>query len=141
MQPAGVFVGPLPELAARVQVGQDQLDRRHPELGVHVDRDPPAIIGDRDGAIDVDGDLDPVAEIGQVLVDRVVEHLEDAVVQTPLVGVADIHSGALPDRLQPFQLVDLFGAVFLLFGDRDFRFFGSRFGVGHTCPKGGPEPG
>ncbi len=59
----------------------------------------------------MDGDLDAFAVAGQVLVDRVVQHLEDAVVQPALVGVADVHAGALPDRLEALQLVDLGGVV------------------------------
>ncbi len=60
---------------------------------------------------------DGVAEAGEVLVDRVVEHLEDTVVQAALVRVADVHPGALADRLQPFEFVDLIRPVCLRFVD------------------------
>jgi hypothetical protein len=48
-----------------------------------------------------------------MLVDGVVEHLEDAVVETALIGIADVHSGSLADRLQSLQLIDLGGSIFL----------------------------
>ena len=79
---AGVFVGALPELAARVQVGQHQLHRRHLPLRMHVHRDAAPVVADGDRAIHVDRDFDLVAIAGQVLVNGVVQHLEDAVVQT-----------------------------------------------------------
>src|SRR5690348_9056765 len=37
--------------------------------------------------------------------------------QTPFVGVADIHAGAFPDRFQTFEFVDLSGVIFLIFAD------------------------
>ncbi len=51
---------------------------------------------------------------GEMLVDGVVEHLEDAMVQPALIGVADVHARALPDRFQPLEFVDLGGIVFLV---------------------------
>ena len=66
---------------------------------------------------------------GEVLVDGVVENLEDTVVQAALVRIPDVHSGALANRLQPLEFIDLFGAVFLLIRDRDFGLVSPRFGV------------
>ena len=43
---AGVFVRALPELPARVQIRQDQLDRRHLELRMHVDGNAAAVVTD-----------------------------------------------------------------------------------------------
>ena len=117
VQTAGIFVGALPELAAGVQIRQDQLDGRHLELRMHVDRNAAAVVADRNGAIDVDGDFDLAAITGEMFVDRVVEHLENAVVQPALIRVADIHAGPLPDGFQTLQFVDLGGVVFLAFAD------------------------
>jgi hypothetical protein len=60
-------------------------------------------------------DFDLAAIAGQVLVDRVVENLEDAVVQPAFIRVADIHAGPLSDRLEPLEFIDLSGVVFLGF--------------------------
>ena len=60
----------------------------------------------------------------QVLVDRVVEHLENTVVQAALVGRADVHSRALADSCKALEFVDL-GSVVL------FGLLGKRQIVGH----------
>jgi hypothetical protein len=50
---------------------------------------------------------------GQRLVDAVVDDLIDHVVQArPVVGVADIHAGALANSLQPLENLDGISAVF-----------------------------
>ena len=136
MEAAGVFVGALAELAAGVEVGEHEFDGGHAEFRVHVHRDAAAVVGDGDRAIDVDGDLDAVAVAGEVLVDRVVQHLEDAVVEAALVGVADIHAGALADGLETFEFVDLGGIVLLLGGDLGGGLLGLVRRLGHRAGKG-----
>ncbi len=54
----------------------------------------------------MDRDLDARREAGQGLVDRVVDHLEDAVVQAALVGVADVHVGPLAHPFQALEFLD-----------------------------------
>src|SRR6478735_8554344 len=45
--------------------------------------------------------------IGECLVDRVVDHLEDHVVQAGAVRrIADVHAGSLADRLEAFEDLD-----------------------------------
>jgi hypothetical protein len=83
----------------------------------------------------VDGDLDAVAVAGEVFVDRVVQHLEDAVVKTALVGVSDIHAGALADGLKTFEFVDLGGIVLLLAGDLGGGLLGLVRVLGHRAGK------
>ena len=117
MQTTGIFISALAELAARVQIRQHELDRRHLELRMHVDRNAAAVVPDRNRAVDMDRDVDLGAIAGQMFVDRVVEHLENAMVQPAFIGVADIHAGPFPDRLQTLELVDLGGVVFLAFAD------------------------
>ena len=52
---------------------------------------------------------------GQGFVDGVVDHLVDHVMQArAVVGVADVHAGALADRVQPLQHADRFRTVFAL---------------------------
>ena len=65
-----------------------------------------------------------------MFVNRVVEHLEHAVVQAAFVRVADIHAGPLAHRLQTLQFVNFGGVIFLgrtrcrlLFRLQHFRFF------------------
>jgi hypothetical protein len=47
----------------------------------------------------------------EMFVDRVVEHLGNAVVQGALIGAADIHAGLLADGLETFELAELVGVV------------------------------
>ena len=106
VQAAGILVGALAKLAARVQVGQHQFHRRHLPFRMHVHRDAAAIVTDGNRTVHVDSDFDLAAIAGQVLVNGIVQHLENAVVETALVRVADIHSGPFSDGFQPLQLVD-----------------------------------
>jgi hypothetical protein len=62
----------------------------------------------------VDGDPDIFAVPREMLIDGVIDDLKDAVVQTALIGVTDIHSGAETDGAEPFQMLDLFGTVGLI---------------------------
>ena len=77
VQAAGIFVGALAEFSARVQIGQDQLDRRHLPFRMNIDRNAAAVIAHGDRAIDVDGHFDLVAKTGEMFVDRVVENFEN----------------------------------------------------------------
>ena len=105
MQAAGVDVAvALAELAAGVQRGQDQFQRRLLVLGVHVHRDAAAVVGDGDGVAGlVQGDGDGVGVAVEVLVDGVIDDLPDEVVQPLGVDAADVHRRPLADRLQPFE--------------------------------------
>ena len=58
-----------------------------------------------------DRDLDPVAVAGQRLVDGVVHDLPHQVVQAALAGGADVHAGALADRLEALEDLDRAGVV------------------------------
>ena len=44
VQTAGIFVGALSEFSARVQIRQHQLDRRHLQFRMHVDRNSAAVV-------------------------------------------------------------------------------------------------
>jgi hypothetical protein len=58
-----------------------------------------------------------------MLVDGIVQNLEDAVVQATLIGIANVHAGPLPDRLESLQFVDLRRAILL--ATRGVLFFGN----------------
>ncbi|MDQ1154161.1 hypothetical protein QE389_001360 [Brevundimonas sp. SORGH_AS 993] len=113
------LVGVLVELTARVQLGHDDLGRRHAFLGVDVGRDAAPVVGHGDGAVGVQNDLDQVGVTGQGLVDGVVHHLIDHVVQArAVVRVPDIHAGAFAHGVQALENLDGIGAVFGLVCNR-----------------------
>ncbi len=111
VQAAGHGVGLAVELAAGVQRGQHDLDGRPLLDRVLVDRDAAAVVDHPHAAVGEHGDLDPVAEAGQRLVDGVVDHLGEELVQPTLAGRSDIHTGALADGLESLEDGDGTGVV------------------------------
>src|SRR5262249_37170605 len=99
VQATGHRVGIAVELAARVQRGHDDLDRGPVLDRVLVDRDTTTVVPRRDPAVGQQGHLDPVAIAGEGFVYGIVDDLIDEVMQTALTGRADVHTGALADRL------------------------------------------
>ena len=81
MQTAGHLVAVVVEFAAGMQGGQHDLGGSKLLLGMDVDRNAPAIVLDSDGTIQVDRQADLVTEPGQGLVDRVVHHLLDQMME------------------------------------------------------------
>ena len=83
VQAAGDLVAAaVAELAAGVQDGEHDLDGR-PALLLHdPDRDAGAVVDDGDRVVGVDRDVDARGAAGERLVDGVVDHLVDEVVQT-----------------------------------------------------------
>ncbi len=112
VQTARHLVRILVELPAGVQLGHDDLGGGNAFLGVDGGRDAPPVVGHGDRAVLVQGDRHQVGVAGQSLVDGVVHHLIDHVVQArAVVRVADIHAGALAHRVQAFENLDGIGAV------------------------------
>jgi hypothetical protein len=112
VQAAGDLVGVLVELTARMELGHDDLGRRDALARMDVRRDAAAVVGDRDGAVGVerDGHLRRMAR--QRLVDGVVDHLVDHVMQAgAVIRVADIHARALAHRIQALEDLDRVRAV------------------------------
>jgi hypothetical protein len=90
-----------------VQDGHDDLGGGSTLLWVDICGDPAAIVGDRDAFVGVYGDNDTIAMARQGLIDRIVDNLENHVVQArAIVGVADVHSRALPHRIKSLQDFD-----------------------------------
>jgi len=106
VQAAGHRVGLAVELAAGVQRGHDDLDRRPVLHGVVVHRDAAAVVVDPDSAIGQQRHVDGVAVPGQRLVHGVVHDLVDEVMQPALAGRADVHSRALADSLKALEYRD-----------------------------------
>ena len=93
MQAAGHLVAVVVELAAGVEHRQHDFGRRLPAR-VQIDRDAAAVVDDRDRSVDVNRDVDLIAEAGERLVDRVVDDLVDEVVQPGGAGRPDVHRRA-----------------------------------------------
>jgi hypothetical protein len=110
VQTAGDLVAVLVELPARVQLGHDHFERRRAAL-VHVDRDAAAVVAHRQRAVLVHADVYAVGLTGQRLVDGVVDHLPDQVVQSLGTGVADVHGRTPAHGVQSFQDLDGAGVV------------------------------
>ena len=109
---AGDLVGILVELTARMKLGHDDLGGRDPLLLVDVGGDAAAVIGHRHRAVGVEGTGDDVGMARQRLVDGVVHHLVDHVMQArPVIGVADIHAGPLAHGIQPLEHADGFRSI------------------------------
>src|SRR5258707_8025911 len=64
----------------------------------------------------MDDDQDAVADTGHSFVDAVIYHLLDEMMQATNVGAADVHAGALADRLQAFQNLNGAGIVAVVAG-------------------------
>ena len=79
--------------------------------GCGVGGDAAAVVLDPDAAVGCRVTHDPVAVAGQRLVDGVVDDLPDQVVQAALTGGADVHAGALADRLEALEDLDRGGVV------------------------------
>ena len=114
VQAAGNLVGGGVEFAAGMQLGQHHLHRGH-HLAVadrhHVHGNAAAVVDDGDGVVDVDDDFDLLGVAGQGLVDGVVDHLVDQVVQAHFAGRADVHGRTQAHRLQAFEDLDVFAGV------------------------------
>ncbi len=78
---------------------------------MRVDRDAAAIVGDAQEAVFLEAHLDAVGVTGHRLVHGIVEHLGEEVVQSLLVGAADIHARAAAHRLKPLKHLDVGGGI------------------------------
>ena len=110
VQPARHLVAVVVELAAGVQHGEHDFRRRLAAL-VPIGRDAAAVVDDGDRPVDVNRDVDLIAESGQRLVDRVVDDFVDEMMQPCHTGRPDVHGRPLADGFQPLEDLDLVGAV------------------------------
>jgi hypothetical protein len=111
VQAAGDLVPVAAELPARVQLRQDDRHRRLPLVLHHVDRDAGAVVGHGHRVVGVEGHLDQVRSPCERLVDRVVDHLEDEVMEPASARRADVHARAQPDRLEALENGDVLGGI------------------------------
>jgi hypothetical protein len=103
VQSAGDLVPATAELAARVQLGEDELDGADLLHRVDVSRDASSVVLDAHTAVGQEDDVDRVGVAGQSLVDGVVDDLVDEVVQAALAGRADVHARPLAHGLQALE--------------------------------------
>ena len=73
---------------------------------MHAGGNASAIVFHTDGVILEYLHVDGVAESGHGLVDTVVHHLVDEMVQSPLGNVTDVHGRALAYCLKPFEYLN-----------------------------------
>ena len=104
------LVAVVVELATGMEHGQHDLGRRSP-ADVSIDRNTTAVINDRHGLVDVQGDADLIAEAGERLVDRVVDDFVDEVMQAERTRRADVHGRTLAHGLETLEDFDLVRAV------------------------------
>ena len=110
VQPARHLVAVVVELAAGVQHREHDFGGRF-AAGVPIDRNAAAVVDDGHRSVDVNGDVDLIAEAGERLVDGVVDDLVDEMMQPGRPGRADVHRGPLADGLQPLEDLDLVGGI------------------------------
>ena len=81
------------------------------ELGVRVDGDAAAVVGDGDGLVLGQMDMDAAGMSGDRFVHGVVHDFRRQVVQGALIDAADVHAGPAADRFQPLQDLDVHGRI------------------------------
>ena len=99
------------ELAARVELRQHDRQGGHALVGHLVDGDPRAVVDHRHRAVRMDGQLDRVGAPGEGLVDSVVDHLEDELVEPTDARRADVHARPQPDWLEALENGDVLGGI------------------------------
>ncbi len=104
------LVAVVVELAPGVKDGEDHFGGG---LAAHVliDRNAATVVGDCDRSVNVNRDVDFVAESGQRLVDRVVDDFVDEVMQPRRSRRADVHRRPFPDGFEALEYLDFVGAV------------------------------
>ena len=113
VQPARdlVGIGGTAELAAGVELGHDDLGRRD-ALFVQLRRDAATVVAHRAGAVGIKCHQDLCGMAGQRFVDRIVDDFVDHVVKArAIVGIADIHAGALAHGIEASEHFDVVGTV------------------------------
>ena len=113
MQASAGLVGAVVKFTAGVQ-SREHHALRADSFFMHTDRSPSPVVRNSTGTIGFKGDMDRVAEPGQMLVDGIVHDLVDQVVQSPRGDTADIHTGPGPDSFEPFQDPDALRTVLFI---------------------------
>ena len=102
MQAAGGLIYRVIELAAGMQGGKND-PLGGDALLVHFHRDAAAVVLHSAGAVRLQGDRNPAAVPGQVLIHGIVHNLVNQVVQALLGHTSYIHARPLADRVQALE--------------------------------------
>ncbi|MPM45244.1 hypothetical protein SDC9_91930 [bioreactor metagenome] len=116
VQAAGDLVAPAAELAARVKHRQRHGERVLARFLMQADRNAAPVVHNGDGVIRANEDFDMRAIARQRLVDGVIDHLGDQMMQPARIGRADVHARAAAHRFQSLQNLNLRRIVCLLVG-------------------------
>ena len=108
MQAAGELVVLVGELAASVELGEDQLDARHTLFRVDIHRHAAPVIADFQRVIGVQNDVHRLGVACQGFVDTVVDDFLGQVVGPTGVGV---HAGAFAHRVEAREDFDGVGVI------------------------------
>jgi hypothetical protein len=111
VEAAGDLVALAAELAAGVQLRQDDRQCRQSLLGDHVHRNARAGVSDGDRVVRVNRHLDEIVASCQSLVDGVVDDFVDEVMKAPRTRRPDVHPGSQTDGLEALQNGDVFRGV------------------------------
>ena len=112
VQTAGDLVGILVELTARMQLGHDDLGRRHAFFRVNVGGNATAVVGHGTGAVGIERHGDERRMTGERFVDGIVDDFVDHVMQArTIVGVADVHARPFAHRIEATKDLDGISAI------------------------------
>ena len=111
VEAAGNLISAGVELPAGVEGAEHRGQRRLARLGVAIHRDAAPVVHNPDPSIGEEGHIDLGAEPGHGLVDRVVDHLPDQMVEAAEDGGPDVHPGSATDRLETLQDSDVLCVV------------------------------
>ena len=108
VQPARRLIDIAAELASRVERGEHNLQCGFVgKFRMRIDRNAAPVVADGDRAVGFEREIDPCRVPGDDLVHRVVEHFRRQMVESRLVGAADIHAGPPAYRLKAFEDFDV----------------------------------
>ena len=107
VQSTGHLVRVVIELAAGMQFGHNDFERRNLLGFVDSDRNPAAVVDDGDTVVMVDNDLNKVTVPRHGLIDAVVDHFVNEMMKTGSVNISDIHGRTFANGLKSFQNLDV----------------------------------
>ncbi len=114
VEPTRDLVAVTAELASGMELRQHDGECGKSLLLDQVDRNPTSGVDDSDRVVGMNRDVDEVVPAGERLVDSVVDHFVDEVMQPPGTGRPDVHTGPQPHRFEAFQDRDVLCGVIRL---------------------------
>ena len=115
MKATGNLVTLAAEFAAGMQNGENDLNRRNLFLGVHIDRNATAVIGNGNRVIGMDPNLDVVAVTRKRFVDGVVDDFVHKMMKAARAGRSNVHTRTLAYRFEAFEDLNVRAIVMIGF--------------------------